>query len=285
MKNMRFKEGYRVRIKSSDWYNENKHEDGEVVCGEFDFVVPMTKFCGKVVTIHEDVGDGYIMSEDKDAYVWTDEMIEGLVEESDDFEKMYMESEKRYEEEYSKGEYCHEQSFKWGFQEGYDYAHENEKLEINLKNGYEFKDDNGNVINTQKIIMEKKKIEYPKTYEECCKILGFEDTELVFGDDYSVINTPKEQWKRLGLMNQFNKLLICRDVYWKLYGEEIGLGKPWEPSDSDYTTGRYCIFVHRGNIICDTPAQDCVLTFPTPEMRDAFKKNFDPEIEICKEFL
>lgn len=102
----------------------------------------------------------------------TDEMFEEYVEESDDFEKMYMESEKRYEEEYSKGEYCHEQSFKWGFQEGYDYAHENEKLEITLKKGYEFKDDNGNVINTQKIIMEKKKKAYPKTYEECCNDTG-----------------------------------------------------------------------------------------------------------------
>lgn len=282
---MRFKVGDRVQIKSIDWYNENKDEDGEVACGEFYFLENMKKFCSEILTIQEDVDDGYLMLEDDHGYVWTDEMIEGLAKESDDFEKMYMESEKRYEEEYSKGEYCHEQSFKWGFQEGYDYAHENEKLEINLKNGYEFKDDNGNIINTQKIIMEKKKIEYPRTYEACCKILGFENTELVFGDDYSVINTPKEQWKRLGLMNQFNKLLICRDVYWKLYGEEMGLGKPWEPSDSDYITGRYCIFVHRGNIICDTPAQDCVLTFPTPEMRDAFKKNFDPEIEICKEFL
>jgi ribosome assembly protein YihI (activator of Der GTPase) len=28
---------------------------------------------------------------------------------------------KRYSEEYSKGEYCHEQSFKWGFQEGVDW--------------------------------------------------------------------------------------------------------------------------------------------------------------------
>lgn len=197
----------------------------------------------------------------------SDEMIEGLVEESDDFEKMYMESEKRYEEEYSKGEYCHEQSFKWGFQEGYDYAHENEKLEINLKNGYEFKDDNGNVINTQKIIMEKKKVEYPKTYEECSLITGYED------------RIP------LKIIGEFTRLINARNAYWKLYGEEMGLGKPWEPSDSDYITGRYCIFVHRGNIICDTPAQDCVLTFPTPEMRDAFKKNFDPEIEICKELL
>lgn len=39
-----------------------------------------------------------------------------------DFETMYNESEKVYKEQYSTGEYCHEQSFKWGFQEGYDCA-------------------------------------------------------------------------------------------------------------------------------------------------------------------
>lgn len=29
--------------------------------------------------------------------------------------------DKRYSEEYADGEYCHEQSFKWGFQEGVDW--------------------------------------------------------------------------------------------------------------------------------------------------------------------
>lgn len=29
--------------------------------------------------------------------------------------------DKRYSEEYAEGEYCHEQSFKWGFQEGVDW--------------------------------------------------------------------------------------------------------------------------------------------------------------------
>ena len=28
-----------------------------------------------------------------------------------------------------------------------------------------------------------------------------------------------------------------------------------------------------------------ILTFPTREMRDAFKENFDSDIEICKELL
>lgn len=38
------------------------------------------------------------------------------------FEIMYNESERVYNKDYSTGEYCHEQSFKWGFQEGFDFA-------------------------------------------------------------------------------------------------------------------------------------------------------------------
>lgn len=127
------------------------------------------------------------------------------------------------------------------------------------------------------------KKEYPKTYEECCKLLGIDEYDLV--QDYRVGKIRNIQSERIERLNILNKLLICRDAYWKLYGEEIGLGKPWEPSDSDYITGRYCIFVHRGNILCDTPAQDCIFTFPTEEMRDAFYENFDPDIEFCKELL
>ena len=35
---------------------------------------------------------------------------------------MHNESERIYNEEYSTGEYCHEQSFKWGFQEGFQFS-------------------------------------------------------------------------------------------------------------------------------------------------------------------
>lgn len=156
---------------------------------------------------------------------------------------------------------------------------------IHCPDGYIFKDENGNVINATKIVLEKKKKEYPKTFEECCKILRLLNVDLCFNADYRSFDASKEQWKRLGLMNQFYQLLICRDAYWKIAGDEMGLGKPWEPNDADYITGRYCIFVHKGNIICDTPAQDCVLTFPTEEMRDAFYENFKELIEAVKELL
>ena len=38
------------------------------------------------------------------------------------FSEMYEQSEKIYNTDYNKGEYCHEQSFKWGFQEGTEFA-------------------------------------------------------------------------------------------------------------------------------------------------------------------
>ena len=131
-------------------------------------------------------------------------------------------------------------------------------------------------------IEDLKKTEYPKTYEECCYVLGFENTELVFEDDYRNINPPKEQWKRLGLINQFNKLLICRDAYWKIAGEEMGLGKPWEPDGNPV----YAITRNDGYIVdTETGGNDEVFEFPTAEMRDAFYENFKDLIEQCKELL
>ena len=152
--------------------------------------------------------------------------------------------------------------------------HTKPKNIIEIPEDYVIKDDNGNVINATKIVLEKKKPKYPKTYCECKDILGLWD-----------IDDTERGYYKTELIDKLQMLLICRDAYWKIAGDEMGLGKPWSPSDSDYITGRYCIFVHRGNIICDTPAQDCILTFPTEEMRDAFYENFKELIESCKELL
>ena len=57
-----------------------------------------------------------------------------LFEAANDFETMYNESERVYNKDYSTGEYCHEQSFKWGFQEGFDFAMKlikGEQIDIN----------------------------------------------------------------------------------------------------------------------------------------------------------
>lgn len=40
----------------------------------------------------------------------------------EEFKKMYEASEAEYNKTYSQGEYCHEQSFMWGYQEGAFYV-------------------------------------------------------------------------------------------------------------------------------------------------------------------
>ena len=78
---MEYKEGDKVQIKSLDWYNENKDEDGDIEFEEFRFVTPMAEFCGKTLTIDVDFEDGtYLMKEDSDGFVFTNEMFERLVE-------------------------------------------------------------------------------------------------------------------------------------------------------------------------------------------------------------
>lgn len=54
------------------------------------------------------------------------------------FEQMYNESQRVYDKEYAHGEVCHEQSFKWGFQEGSQYTEREilDKVEDYLRNTY-----------------------------------------------------------------------------------------------------------------------------------------------------
>ena len=102
----------------------------------------------------------------------------------------------------------------------------NKAIEFNLSDRYVFKDENGNIINATKIVMEKKKI-YPKTYEECCKILDF-CGEYFFTTYEDGIHFPREDnniYQILKSTSILTKLLICRAAYWKLAGNEMGLGK------------------------------------------------------------
>ena len=133
--------------------------------------------------------------------------------------------------------------------------------------GYEFRDENGNVIEAKKIVLEKKKPKYPKSYEECCVILGI------------IGNNPPWHGPRSVQLKIFQKLLICRDAYWKLAGD-------WMPDWLDDDTIKWCIchnkrFHSRGGLGY-TPYP---FAFPTEEMRDAFYENFKDLIEACKELL
>ena len=129
-----------------------------------------------------------------------------------------------------------------------------------LPDGYEFRDENGNVINTSKIVLEKKKL--PKTKPDCFNVLSTEERLAI---EYS--------------LNDFEKLIICRDAYWKIAGD-------WKPNwESDSV--KYVIY----NLANEVQLEDggrhvnAILAFPTTEMRDAFYENFKDLIEKCKELI
>ena len=146
--------------------------------------------------------------------------------------------------------------------------------------GYEFRDGDGNLIAVDKIVLAKKSVSYPKSYEECCDIVG------VLAD--YVWDGYKQD-----LFRTFHMLYICRDAYWKIAGEEMGLGKSWEPDWGNSEEKRYCIV----NIEGDRNLPEKILTkwilkvtnkilvFPTEEMRDTFYEAFKELIEECKELL
>lgn len=158
-----------------------------------------------------------------------------------------------------------------------------EEIKLDIPNGYEFfgiDDDN-------KIVLTKKQSQYPKTYEECCKIMGAKsDRHYCYTKKDKYEDYPHEV-KLLDSLDYLRQLLICRDAYWKIAGEQTGLGKPWKPQFENCSIPHYCIFInHIGEIYDDCfYGSRCLLAFPTEEMRDAFLENFKELIELCKELL
>lgn len=250
---MNYKAGDEVLVKSLDWYYQNRDRMEEVDCGNACFIRSMTKLCEKKVTISSVLPtiEVYHIKEDDGTFNWTDEMFEGLVEE-----------------------------------ETYDFL--SNLPEIKLPDGYIFKDENGNIINATKIVLEKKEKKYPKTYKECCEILGVDsDNFLAITNCYEgEVETTDYERVLLSKFASLWGLRICRDAYWKIAGEEMGLGKPWEPDWKKGNQSKYCICNISGDIKKISSIFDnVILSFPTEEMRDAFYENFKELIENCKELL
>ena len=90
---MKYKPGDKVKIKSLDWYNENKIDYGtsygankirsHVKCNGYSFLDIMSAYCGKELTVdivEEDENNisTYIMKEPAIPFKFTEGMIEGL---------------------------------------------------------------------------------------------------------------------------------------------------------------------------------------------------------------
>ena len=142
------------------------------------------------------------------------------------------------------------------------------------------------ILREGKYYVTRIKPRYPKTYEDCCKVLGIRsNAHLVYADGKNVEDAYLSAQECL--LNNFLKLKICRDAYWKIAGIELGLGKPWEPPYGCEPIDIFCLHVHQNRItkVADISSNHYTLAFPTEKMRDAFYENFIDLIESCKEFL
>lgn len=235
---MKYEVGDKVRIKSFDWYNKNRDEIGQVECGAVCFIAAMATFCDKIVTISSITPtlEVYRIKEDNGTFNWTDEMIEEI------------------------------------------FAEETKPLTFGdsweCPQGYQFVDENGNVINATKIVLKKK--EYPKTYEECNRIMGVELWNTLWGEDATEYEEQTED-----LIDAFIRLKVCRDAYWKIADN-------WKEERKEKSMHYVIQSTMLGEVVKVT-LPNCIanylLDFPTEEMRDAFYENFKELIENCKELL
>ena len=303
---MKYRVGDKVRIKSIYWYNLNKGpltKSVELINGP-SFVKKMSCFCHKIMTIVAIKENVYRMEEDDSIFDWTDEMIEGLAE-----------KEKRDMGEVSDGYHTFNELYEYRLlynasmfnelaKQGLYDVHKSKRhsdgeipfgdsnwfivmAELptgQISNHYEMKDwdlfqipekEKANVWDghTPKDVAERIRVflnpkpKYPTTYEECCKVLNLTPCYNVAYDYY-----------RGEELDALYHLLICRDAYWKIAG--------WKP---DYTSLEYKYYIntYRGKIDEKDYTMHCnhILTFPIPEMRDAFYENFKDLINDCKELL
>lgn len=122
------------------------------------------------------------------------------------------------------------------------------------------------------------KPQYPKTYGECHEL-------MVQWKEYDC-NPNSELILCDATIHDFCKLIVARNIYWKIAGEQMGLGEPWKPNWLNTEQDKFVLYTHN-NVICSNRfvLGHNVLAFPTAEMRDIFFENFKDLIEQCKKLL
>ena len=161
----------------------------------------------------------------------------------------------------------------------------NDELKYKIPEGYEITE-----VSKDKVFIKPIKPQYPKTYKECCDVLlippYYNLRYHTYQRGYYEYATSNTLLSLQDKLNTLGKVIICRDAYWKILGEEMGLENPWEPDWTNEYQKKYYIYYGDGNIQKGTwSIHGSILAFPTEEMRDTFYENFKELIESCKELL
>ena len=154
-----------------------------------------------------------------------------------------------------------------------------ETKEIIIPQGWEIDEVRGNKI----ILMESKK-ELPKTWEECCELLG--EGEYINNESIICNYTPhcgaskaNENILPTGLgkpMLTLCQLLVCREVY----------RQGWKPDWTNANENKYCIINDSNKIETAFNASiSRVLSFQSKEVKDKFLENFKDLIKEAKELI
>lgn len=157
-------------------------------------------------------------------------------------------------------------------------------LEVYITEGYDIKEIDGHFY------IVKQKPTYPKTYEECCKTLNLTKYPPALALNKSMFISQYKDFPHYYEIQKLAELIICRDTYWKIIGEEMGLDKPWNPDFANFN-GEQCYYIittRYGDIIRTTEyTNDEILVFPYShkEIAIEFYNNFESLIESCKELL
>jgi hypothetical protein len=162
---------------------------------------------------------------------------------------------------------------------GEDYS--GRRFGYKIPKGYEFE-----CVRNNEIILKPIKPQYPKTYEECCKVLNLTKYPPALAPNKATYINQYKDFPCYYEIQKLAELLVCRNAYWKIAGEQMGLGKPWKPDWEKADERKYCIVNTEGNVAkWVQKTTNKILAFPTEEMRDAFYENFKDSIEQCKELL
>lgn len=143
-------------------------------------------------------------------------------------------------------------------------------IEIELGKDYKVEERNGKVFIVRKTY-------FPKTYDECCNLLGIPSDiklEVKTESDESLKPFAKRYAES---MQCLYKLLICRDAYLLLERD-----MPREDNNMIYqikNVNDRVVLYHSQHV------QNHILSFYTAKAQKAFFENFDVDIEKCKKYL